>query len=139
VTRDDLDARNAAAIRRHWRDLVDLGGQPSAALLDDLAAVADEHARQRILASEHERVTPDVAVAPAESRETAPVAGANDIRVVPEGPEPLKPGEGRCEACRTLRPLDRLEPHPGGEGLWRCADRDDCRDRFRKLKRPSWA
>jgi hypothetical protein len=47
--------------------------------------------------------------------------------------------EAVCEACRAIRPMDRLEPFPGGEGLYRCADRDDCLVRFRSLKRPAWA
>jgi hypothetical protein len=44
VIRDELDQAHAAAIRRHWRDMTDTGGQPNAALLDELAAVAYHHA-----------------------------------------------------------------------------------------------
>jgi hypothetical protein len=40
VNRAELDERNGAVIRRHWRTLQDTGGQPSPALLDDLAGVA---------------------------------------------------------------------------------------------------
>lgn len=44
MNRTDLDARNAAAVRRYARHLADSDGRPPQALLDDLAAVADEHA-----------------------------------------------------------------------------------------------
>lgn len=42
--RDQLAARHAAAIRRHWRALADAGGQAPAALLDELGAIAEYHA-----------------------------------------------------------------------------------------------
>lgn len=48
MTRDQLDARHTAAIRRHWRSLVDSGGQPPQELLDELAAIADEHSDERV-------------------------------------------------------------------------------------------
>jgi hypothetical protein len=48
--------------------------------------------------------------------------------------------EALCEACRAIRPLDRMEPFPGGEGLYRCKDAGACRVRFRNLKnRPAGA
>jgi hypothetical protein len=48
--------------------------------------------------------------------------------------------EAVCEACRAVRPLDRLEAFPGGEGLYRCKDTGACRVRFRNLKnRSAWA
>lgn len=51
MIRDDLDRENAAAIRRHWRHMDDLGGQPPTALLDELAKLAARHADD-ILAEE---------------------------------------------------------------------------------------
>jgi hypothetical protein len=50
----DLDAAHAAAIRKHWRELTDNDGVAPLALLVDLADIADEHARQRILADAEE-------------------------------------------------------------------------------------
>jgi hypothetical protein len=47
--------------------------------------------------------------------------------------------EALCEACRAIRPLDRLEPFPGDQGRYRCADTGACRVRYRNLKRPAWA
>lgn len=44
MNRDQLDQRHTTAIRRHYRDLTDTG-QPPAQLLDELAAIADEHAQ----------------------------------------------------------------------------------------------
>jgi hypothetical protein len=44
MDRDQLDVRNTAAIRRHWRTLTDNGGVPPRALLDQLAEIAHEHA-----------------------------------------------------------------------------------------------
>ena len=44
MNREQLDARHTAVIRRHWRALMDSGGTPPAALLDDLAACHGEHA-----------------------------------------------------------------------------------------------
>jgi hypothetical protein len=38
MNRAQLDARNTAAIQRHWRALVDNGARPPAELLDELAA-----------------------------------------------------------------------------------------------------
>ena len=40
-----LAARHTAAIARHWRTLVDSGGQAPAQLLYDLEAIAETHAR----------------------------------------------------------------------------------------------
>ncbi|MGH3190009.1 MAG: hypothetical protein ACRDOL_22640 [Streptosporangiaceae bacterium] len=45
MNREQLDQRNAAAIRRHWRTLTDNGGTPPQQLLEDLAAIADLHAQ----------------------------------------------------------------------------------------------
>ncbi|HTX49210.1 MAG TPA: hypothetical protein VME40_07455 [Caulobacteraceae bacterium] len=44
MDRKQLDQRNTATIRRHWRTLTDNGGQPPQQLLDDLAATAIQHA-----------------------------------------------------------------------------------------------
>jgi hypothetical protein len=44
MKRDDLDARNWAIVRKHWRRLMDNSQEPPPGMLDDLAAVADEHA-----------------------------------------------------------------------------------------------
>jgi hypothetical protein len=44
MNREDLDARNRAAIRKHWRDLGDRGGDPPPGLLAELAEIADAHA-----------------------------------------------------------------------------------------------
>lgn len=46
MNRADLDARNTAAVRRYARQLADSDGRPPQALLDDLAAIADEHAAE---------------------------------------------------------------------------------------------
>lgn len=43
MNRQQLDQRNADTIRKHYRALTDNSGQPSQQLLDDLAAIADEH------------------------------------------------------------------------------------------------
>lgn len=48
MNRDDLNARHAAILARHWRDLVDSGGRPGAGLLRDLAAAAEDHARDAL-------------------------------------------------------------------------------------------
>lgn len=44
MTRDELDARNTAAIRHHARSLADHDGRAPQALLDDLAAITDDYA-----------------------------------------------------------------------------------------------
>ncbi len=44
MNREQLDQRNTATIRRHWRTLTDNGGQPPQQLLDDLAETAGRHA-----------------------------------------------------------------------------------------------
>jgi len=46
MTRDDFDAAAAALIRRNWRHMDDLGGQPPAALLDGLWALAGQCAAE---------------------------------------------------------------------------------------------
>jgi len=46
MTRDEFDARAAAVIRRNYRHMDDLGGQPPAALLDGLFALAEQHAAE---------------------------------------------------------------------------------------------
>ncbi len=46
-TIDQLAAHHTASIRRHWRSLVDSGGQPPRELLDELAAIAEHHAGGR--------------------------------------------------------------------------------------------
>jgi hypothetical protein len=47
MTSGQLGGRHIAAIRRHWRGLVDSGGQPTAELLGELAAIAEYHAGER--------------------------------------------------------------------------------------------
>ena len=44
MNRDDFDAAASALIRRNYRHLDDLGGQPPAALLDGLWAMLEAHA-----------------------------------------------------------------------------------------------
>jgi hypothetical protein len=44
LTRDEFDAAAAAVIRRNYRHMDDLGGQPPAALLDGLWAMLEQHA-----------------------------------------------------------------------------------------------
>jgi hypothetical protein len=51
MIRDQMDREHSASIRRHYRHLDDLGGQPPAALLDELAKLAERHADD-ILAEE---------------------------------------------------------------------------------------
>lgn len=45
MNREQLDTKNAAAIRHHYRTLSDNSGQPPHQLLDDLAVIADEYAQ----------------------------------------------------------------------------------------------
>lgn len=68
MTREQLDQRNTAAIRRHYRTLTDTGGTPPQALLDDLAATADQHADDIL----HEEVGVSGQIAPP----TMPSAGS---------------------------------------------------------------
>ena len=44
MNREELDRRNAAALTRHYRTWTDNAGQAPRGLLDDLAAIAGEHA-----------------------------------------------------------------------------------------------
>ena len=44
MTREQLAQAHTTAITRHWRELVDSGGRPTQALLDDLAGIAEDHA-----------------------------------------------------------------------------------------------
>jgi len=44
MERNDFDAAAAALIRRNWRHMDDLGGQPPAALLDGLWGIVQAHA-----------------------------------------------------------------------------------------------
>ena len=46
MNRDDFDAAATALIRRNYRHLDDLGGQPPAALLDGLYALAEQQAAE---------------------------------------------------------------------------------------------
>jgi len=47
MNRATLNTRHAAAVTRYGRALVDNDGQPPAGLLAELAAIADEHARDQ--------------------------------------------------------------------------------------------
>lgn len=44
MDRNEFDAAVTALIRRNWRHLDDLGGQPPAALLDGLWGIVRQHA-----------------------------------------------------------------------------------------------
>ena len=68
--RQELTDSHTRVIQRHWRSLVDSEGRPGRPLLDELAAIADDHARS--LDDEHRSET--VPVMPVVPEAAAPKA-----------------------------------------------------------------
>jgi hypothetical protein len=72
MDREQLAASHTEVLRRHWRTLLDSGGQPPAVLLDELGAIADDHARG--LADEHRGETVPASLAAAITASSPPDA-----------------------------------------------------------------
>lgn len=96
MTRDELNTANAAAIRRHWRTLVDSGGQVPGELLGDLAAIADKHGAQLAGGTARELTRP--ADTP---RDPATSAGVRTP--TPPFTEDAKPAPRRAATRRTAK------------------------------------
>lgn len=91
MDREQLAARHTDVIRRHSRALADTGGQPGAALLEELAAIADEYAA--------DLATVDVVELLPGYVEVDPVTAAK-VTGEPAAPIQAKPATARKPAAR---------------------------------------
>jgi len=105
VTRDEFDAATTALIRRNWRHMDDLGGQPPAALLDGLWAIVEGHAPEREqLATVLDRIaehSADADIRQHISQVTASLRG--DGLVIVSGPPSVAEAAGKPAPRRTTR------------------------------------
>ncbi len=97
MDRAELDRRNTAAIRRHYRDLTDTG-QPPQQLLDDLAATAGEHADDIPAARANPAIAAGIVLPPSEM-----ISAGTERASAPAKAAPARTTARRTTARRTAK------------------------------------